>query len=149
MYLCFVLDMPSDRAYRALTQLMQAVVWECDLGNGCFVTYDTSDTERLEKALASGLAEVKVCGGKYGVDFRTLKQRNLVTGFERNVRRTERAPQMGQKKVGLNATRCYIWITCLRHLKLDMIFVHMIQVFNEKNSQSVIFIDCLLQLIGF
>ena len=65
------------------------------------MAYDSADTARLEQALASSLPEVKVCGGKYGVDLRTLKQRNLVTGFMRNVRRTENTPQSGQKKVAL------------------------------------------------
>jgi hypothetical protein len=87
--------------------LLQDVVWECDLGNDCFVAYNASDTARLEQALASSRPKVKVCSGKYTVNLQTLKQRNLVTGFERNVRRTERTPQSVQKTVSLNATICH------------------------------------------
>jgi hypothetical protein len=78
---------------RSLIHLLQDAVWECDLENGCFVAYDTADTAKLEQALASRIQEVKVCGGKYEVDLRTMKQKNLMTGFLRNVRRTERVSQ--------------------------------------------------------
>ncbi len=68
-----------------------AVTWVCHTDSGC-VPYDSIDAAKLEEAYqAKSDKPVAVVSGKYEVDVKGMQQKNVSTGYLRNVDRMMQA----------------------------------------------------------
>ncbi|CAB9497904.1 TCDD-inducible poly [ADP-ribose] polymerase [Seminavis robusta] len=65
------------------------IVWECKV-EGVWIPYSLDVTAALESSFSNGMkAAFAMHSGNYEVDFSTMRQRNVATSFEREVRRGE------------------------------------------------------------
>uniref|UniRef100_A0A1I8F0W9 Poly [ADP-ribose] polymerase n=1 Tax=Wuchereria bancrofti TaxID=6293 RepID=A0A1I8F0W9_WUCBA len=66
--------------------MFQKLVWEYELSRGRWIKYDNVVNKKLNGNITNGITEFEMDESKLQVDFNSMKQKNLDTGFVRSVR---------------------------------------------------------------
>ncbi|VDO24680.1 unnamed protein product [Brugia timori] len=66
--------------------LFQKLVWEYELSRGRWIKYDNVVNKKLNDNITHGITEFEMDESKLQVDFNSMKQKNLDTGFVRSIR---------------------------------------------------------------
>ncbi|KAL3989812.1 Poly [ADP-ribose] polymerase 2 domain protein [Acanthocheilonema viteae] len=62
------------------------LVWEYELSRGRWIKYENAISRKLNESITSDIAEIEIDESKLQIDFNSMKQKNLDTGFVRSVR---------------------------------------------------------------
>uniref|UniRef100_A0A0R3RG07 Poly [ADP-ribose] polymerase n=1 Tax=Elaeophora elaphi TaxID=1147741 RepID=A0A0R3RG07_9BILA len=86
-----VRDVEANRQHENDTggmEMYKKLVWEYELSRGRWIKYENAISRKLNENIADGVTEFEMDESKLQVDFNSMKQKNLDTGFVRSVRCT-------------------------------------------------------------